>query len=415
MRAKLCNSDLQTTRSKNSQSKKLTRCSIICFYPQVLQTLNCTRILILLALVTTLLSWPTRNRINAAVLDETIRVAIVKSASEVTVAGDGLLVTNETGDALVVSLPATVKSVKDGLLVEGKLHRRLLFSASSAVYVNNKPYRGLAELSVADKGILVVNQLPLEEYLVGLINCEISSAWPIEAVKAQAIIARTYALNRKMARITSPYHMESSVIDQVYEGCLIEDSRSRRAVLETAGEVLTFGGAIIQAFYHSSCGGRTEASENVWGAQLSYLKGVDCQYCLTSPTATTWEYKLSLKEIEERLRVAGHKVSGLYDIKAGAVNSSGRLKQVVLLASKGGASISGDQFRKAVGYGAIKSTRFTLKSLKNEISFSGSGNGHGVGLCQWGAKQRALDGFGCGEILSYYYPGTELKKLSDIR
>jgi stage II sporulation protein D len=122
-----------------------------------------------------------------------------------------------------------------------------------------------------------------------------------------------------------------------------------------------------------------------------------------------------LKEIEERLRAAGHKVTGLYDIKPGALNSRGRLKQLILLASKGDSTISGEQFRKAVGYGVIKSTRFTLKKSKNEISFSGSGNGHGVGLCQWGAKQRALDGFASGEILSYYYPGTELKKLSDIR
>jgi stage II sporulation protein D len=365
--------------------------------------------------MTTVLSWTGMNGIHAAVLDETIRIAIVKSASEVTVSGDGLLVTNESGDALVVSLPATVRAVKDGLQVEGKLYRRLSFSASTAVYVNNKPYRGLAELTFADKGILVVNQLPLEEYLVGLINCEISSAWPIEAVKAQAIIARTYALNKKMSRLSAPYHLESSVIDQVYEGCLIEDSRARRAVLETEGVVLTFGGAVIQAFYHSSCGGRTEASENIWGAPFPYLKGVDCQYCLTSPSATAWEYKLPLKELEERLRAGGYKVSGLYDVKAGATNSRGRLKQVVLLASKGGCTISGEQFRKAVGYGVIKSTRFTPKNLKNEISFSGSGNGHGVGLCQWGAKQRALDGFECGEILTYYYPGTELKKLSDIR
>ena len=175
-------------------------------------------------------------------------------------------------------------------------------------------------------------------------------------------------------------------MDQVYEGCLIEDSRARRAVFETEGEVLTFGGAIIQAFYHSSCGGRTEASENVWGASLPYLKGVECQYCLTSPAATAWELTLSLKEIEERLRVAGHKVSGLYDIKAGALNSRGRLKQVALLAAKGGGSISGEQFRKAVGYGVIKSTRFTLKSAKNEISFSGTGYGHGVGLCQIGCQ-----------------------------
>jgi stage II sporulation protein D len=387
----------------------------MCFYLQVLHLLNRFYIIIVLVLAATALSWSEVDRINAAVLDETIRIAIVKSAPEVSVSGDGLLVTNETGNALVMSLPATVKSVKDGLLVEGKLYQSLSFSASSVVYVNNKPYRGLAELSLADKGILVVNQLPLEEYLVGLINCEISSAWPIEAVKAQAVIARTYALNKKKARINSPYHLESSVIDQVYEGCLIEDSRAHRAVSETAGEVLTYGGSIIQAFYHSSCGGSTEASENVWGASLPYLKGVECQYCLTSPTGTAWEFKLPLKEIEERLQAAGNKISGLYDIKPGTANSRGRLKDVALLATKGSCAISGDQFRKAIGYAVIKSTRFTVKNSKNEISFSGSGNGHGVGLCQWGAKQRALDGFDYGEILSYYYPGTELKKLSDIR
>lgn len=387
----------------------------MCFYLQVLRPFHRTYIIIFLSLAITIMSGSGMDWINAAVLDETIRIAIVKSAPEVTVSGDGILVTNEAGEPVVMSLPATVKSVKNDLLVGGKLFRRLSFSASSAVYVNNKPYRGLAELTVADKGVLVVNQLPLEEYLVGLINCEISSAWPIEAVKAQAIIARTYALNRKIARITSPYHMESSVIDQVYEGSLSEDSRARRAVLETEGEVLTFSGAIIQAFYHSSCGGRTEACENIWGASIPYLKGVECQYCLSSPSGTTWEYKLSLKEIEDRLRAAGYKVSGLYDIRQGPINSRGRLHQLILLASGGGDTISGDQFRKAIGYGVIKSTRFTMKNSKNEISFSGRGNGHGVGLCQWGAKQRALDGFGYEEILSYYYPGTELKKLSDIR
>ena len=362
----------------------------------------------------TFVSWSGENRINAAVLDETIRIAIVKSAVAVTVSGEGILVTNESGTPVDVTLPVTVKPVKDGILVDGTPFRKLIFSSSSVVYVNNKPYRGIAELSMVDRGVLVVNQLPLEEYLVGLINCEISSAWPIEAVKAQAIIARTYAMSRKIARLNAPYHMESSVLDQVYDGSQIEDSRARRAVVDTEGEVLTFDGTVIQAYYHSSCGGSTEASENVWGKAFPYLKGVECQYCFSSPTAAAWECKLSLKEIEERLQTSGYKLSGLTAIKAGALNSRGRLKQVVLLAARGGTTITGEQFRKAVGYGIIKSTRFSVKNSKNEIGFSGFGNGHGVGLCQWGAKQRAVDGFGSGEILSYYYPGTELKKLSEI-
>jgi len=385
------------------------------FYLQVLRLLNILIISICSLPVAIYLFWAGVGTTDAALLDETIRIAIVKSAPEVTVAGDGLLVTGDGGEAVVLSFPVTVKLSKNLLSADGKSFRRLIISATSAVYLNNKPYRGLAELTISDNGILVVNQLPLEEYLVGLINCEISSAWPIEAVKAQAVIARTYALSRKASRLNSAYHLESSVIDQVYEGCLIEDSRAQRAVMETEREVLTYGGEVIQAFYHSSCGGKTEASENVWGAALPYLKGVDCQYCQTSPSATLWDVKLSLSEIEGRLKAAGYKVSGLTGIKAGTLNSRGRLSQVILVASKGGLSLTGDQFRKVVGYGIIKSTRFTVKVGGGEASFTGSGNGHGVGLCQWGAKQRALDGFSYKEILSYYYPGTELKKQSGLK
>lgn len=384
------------------------------FYHWVLRLLNIYIILFLMP-IAVLWSWAGVGSTDAALLDETIRIAIVKSAQEVTVSGEGLLVTGDRDEAVVLNLPVTVRYTKDGLVADGKQVRRLVFSATSAVYINNKPYRGLAEFSRTDNGILVVNQLSLEDYLVGLINCEISSAWPIEAVKAQAVIARTYALSRKASRVNSPYHLESSVIDQVYEGCLIEDSRARRAVSETEHEVLTYGGSIIQAFYHSSCGGKTEASENVWGSALPYLKGVECQYCQTSPTATVWEQKLSLVEIEERLRSAGYKISGVTGIKNGPTNSRGRLKHVLIVAAKGGLSLTGDQFRKAVGYGVIKSTRFTVKIADGEARFAGSGNGHGVGLCQWGAKQRALDGFDYSEILSYYYPGTELKKMSGSR
>lgn len=359
--------------------------------------------------------WGAGRRTSAAVPDETIRIAILKNGAVVTVAGDGILATRENGDALALAAPVDIKPENAGISANGMFCRRLRISAPLAVYVNGKPYRGVIEITSADKGLLVVNELSLEDYLVGLINCEISSAWPIEAVKAQAVIARTYAINRKNARKNALYHLESSVMDQVYDGCLIEDSRARRAVTETAGEVLTYDGAVIQAFYHSNCGGRTEAAANVWGGTSPpYLKGVECQYCLTS-TSSVWEQRLTLRVIEERLKAAGLKVAGVSDIRTGVRNNRGRLKNIVVVSSRGEVAVGGDQFRKAVGYGVIKSTNFTVKVAGGEAFFSGLGNGHGVGLCQWGAKQRALDGFGYGEILSYYYPGTELKKLSDIR
>jgi stage II sporulation protein D len=355
-----------------------------------------------------------RNESGAAIPAETIRVAILKNAPSVTVDGDGIIATRESGAAVALISPVLIKPGKNSVIVDGTAYRRLTFSASSAVYVNGKPYRGVAEASPGEKGVLVVNELQLEEYLVGLINCEISSAWPIEAVKAQAVIARTYALNRKQARSTSFYHLESSVIDQVYDGCEIEDSRARRGVYDTAGEVLSYQGAVIQAFYHSNCGGKTEASENVWGKRLPYLAGVDCRYCLTS-NSSAWELKISLQELEERLKSAGYKVNGVSDVRPGARNNRGRLKNVVVVSPRNEISLTGDQFRKAIGYGVIKSTNFTVLVEKGEAGFSGLGNGHGVGLCQWGTKQRALDGFGYDEILSYYYPGIDLIKFSDIR
>ncbi|KAB0669577.1 SpoIID/LytB domain-containing protein [Oryzomonas sagensis] len=351
---------------------------------------------------------------DAALSSDTIRVAIAKNAQGVTVDGEGLLAVRENGAAVAVKAPVTVKASRGEVAVDGVTYRRLVFSAASAVRINGKPYRGIAEISFSDKGLVVVNELPLEDYLVGLINCEISSAWPIEAIKAQAVIARTYAINRREARRNALYHLESSVIDQVYNGCEIEDSRARRGVSETTGEVLTYDGAVIQAFYHSNCGGKTEAAENVWGASIPYLKGVDCQYCLLS-SSSSWDQRLPLKELEGRLRAAGFKAAGLTDIRGGARNNRGRLKNVIAVAQRGDIAITGDQFRKAVGYGVIKSTNFTVRVVNGDAVFSGLGNGHGVGLCQWGAKQRALEGFSYAEILSYYYPGTELKKLSGIR
>lgn len=385
----------------------------LCLYQYALRSLNihiCGAVFLVVALVLLAMAPVTAD----AAPDQSIRVAIVKNAASVAIDGFGLLVSRENGEALDLAPPVNILSGANAVYVNGVAYRRLTFASSLVVFVNGKPYRGVAEISAGEKGLLVVNELPLEEYLVGLINCEISSAWPIEAVKAQAVIARTYALNRKDARKTALYQLESTVIDQVYDGCLIEDSRAKRAVTETAGEVLTYKGAIIQAFYHSNCGGRTEASENIWGASMPYLKGVECEYCLIS-TNSGWEKTLTLKDSEEKFRAAGLHVTGLTDIRPGVRNSRGRLRNVVLVTSHGEVSLPGDQFRKVLGYGIIKSTNFTVKVANGEATFNGIGNGHGVGLCQWGAKQRALEGFVYSEIITYYYPGTVLKKFFDIR
>jgi stage II sporulation protein D len=344
---------------------------------------------------------------------EVIRVALVKGAESVRLEGNGILATDENGEPLRDNSPFYVSRGKDGLTVNGKLMHRLTASAALFMVVNGRKYHGKVEISPADKGVLVVNELPLEDYLVGLINCEISSQWPMEAIKAQAVVARTYAVYQKEARKNALYQLESTVMDQVYEGCDIEDIRAARGVRETNGEVLTYEDKVIQAFYHSNCGGHTEASENVWGVPLPYLKGVDCVYCLMAPSVR-WEQTIPLKRVESLLKSNGYQVNGLRDIKAGTKNRSGRVTELTLFCAKGSLTISAVNLRKAIGYSVIRSTNFEVRSAGDDVFFAGIGYGHGVGLCQWGAKQRALDGFDYREILSYYYPGTRLEKNTAI-
>jgi stage II sporulation protein D len=338
---------------------------------------------------------------------EIIRVALIKGTESVRLEGIGVLAADENGKPFIDKAPYYLVRTKDGLSVNGKAMHRLTVSAPVFILVNGKKYHGNIEISPADKGLLIVNELPLEDYLVGLINCEISSQWPMEAIKAQAVIARSYAVYQKEMRKNAIYHLESTVMDQVYDGCEIEDSRAGRGVKETTGEVLTYKGNVIQAFYHSNCGGHTESSENVWGFSLPYMQGVDCSYCLATPSAK-WEQTLPLNRIETLLKGNGYQVAGLLDIRTGRKNRSGRVTDLTLMSAKGRLTVSAVNFRKIIGYTVIKSTNFEARIVGDDAVFTGIGYGHGVGLCQWGAKQRAGDGFDYREILSYYYPGTRL-------
>lgn len=343
-----------------------------------------------------------------------IRVAILKGADSVTIDGNGLLALPDSGAALVVDTPLTLRNSKGTILMNGASHRRIRFSAADQIKVNGKPYRGLLEVVFQKNGLLVINELPLEQYLVGVINSEISSTWPMETIKVQAVIARTYAVAKRTERSKALFHLESTVMDQAYDGSDQEDSRAARGVHETEGQILTYKGAAIQAFYHANCGGKTEASQNVWGVALPYLQGIDCQYCATG-NSSTWEQALPLSRIENALKSAGQKVSGLSDIKAGSRNNRDRLTTVLLVSDRGTITLPATKFRMAVGSTTIKSTNFTVRVENGTSFFSGIGYGHGVGLCQWGARQRALDGFSYTEILSYYYPGTRLSNIAELQ
>lgn len=340
---------------------------------------------------------------------ETIRVAVFTGVERVRVSGHGLVAVDERGARFSVSFPAVVRRERSGISIGGAPTRSLRILSPGVIQVNGKGYRGTIEVMPAARGLLVIDELLLEEYLVGLINCEISSNWPMEAVKAQAVVARSFALYQKEARKNSLYHLESTVHDQVYEGCDIEDSRAARAVEETRGEVVTYEGRIIQAFFHSSCGGHTENSDTVWALRQPYLRGVECSYCATSPSIL-WEQTIPRRKLESLLRANGFPVSGIRSVRAVSRNRSGRIESLEFVSGNGTIVIPAVRFRKIAGYGVVRSTDFEVTSVDDDFVFIGVGYGHGVGLCQWGAKQRAEDGFGYQEILSYYYPGTRVEK-----
>ncbi len=345
--------------------------------------------------------------VAASTSDETIRVALFTDVPRVLVSGDGLLFNDAAGSRLLLSPPVTVASEWGGVSVAGGTTRSLTIFSAGIIRINGRGYRGTIRITPATRGLLVINELLLEEYLIGLINAEISSQWPIEAVKAQAVVARSYALFQKASRSNQPFHLETSVLDQVYAGSDGEDGRALRAVEETCGQVLEYEGRVAQTFFHANCGGHTEDSENVWMKRVPYLRGVVCAYCNPSPAAM-WETSLDGTRIETALRNAGYRVAGLRDMVVQARFPSGRVRTVGLRSQTGTVSLPAVTLRKLLGYTVIRSTNFTVRRLGDSFLFAGAGYGHGVGLCQWGAKGRAEEGFSYREILAYYYPGTRL-------
>lgn len=268
-------------------------------------------------------------------------------------------------------------------------------------------YSGKIEVWKGKKGLYVVNELPLEEYVESVVAAEVGTDWEIEALKAQAVIARTYAVYKKnKISIQEPiYHLTSSVLHQVYNGNN-SNFQITSAVLATEGEILTYNGEPIEALYHSTCGGRTENPEEVFGKKIPYMRSVESR-CDLSPY-WIWERKIPLSEIEKALKLK--RIKGL-EIKSRT--STGRAMQILIRSDQGDIMIKATDLRRSLGWSKLPSTFFEVKKNGNSVIFEGRGYGHGVGLCQWGALQMAREGKTYREILSFFYPGTEIRRYED--
>ena len=293
---------------------------------------------------------------------------------------------------------------------------RLFPLQEEAVRVNGRRFRGIVDVvRQTEAALLVVNHLDLEEYLYGVLQHEVPHEWPREMLEVQAILARTYALYKKMENVDKDYDLSSTVLSQRYGGREEEKRRARDAVDQTVGKVLVYQGTLFPAFYHSTCGGHTEDAVQVkfLKKELPPLAGRDCPYCTTSPFYR-WQRSFLYSDLALRLTRAGYKVSGLKEIKTGPENPSGRVTTLNLIHREGELAIPAIDFRLAIGPSELRSTRFRLENGWERVTFVGSGWGHGVGLCQWGAHEMAKRGFSVGQILSFYYPGSEIRELVRI-
>ena len=272
--------------------------------------------------------------------------------------------------------------------------------------VNGVHYVGNIEVFRGRDSMYLINELPLEEYIKDVVSAEVGASWDMEALKVQAVISRTYAVFQKNKNGTNGnYDLTSSVLHQVYKGSSI-DARISYAVMDTEGEVLTYDSAPIEAFYHSTSGGKTEDPVEVFGKSYPYLKPVESN-CELSPY-WIWERRIPAEEIEKALQVKGIK-----DLQIKSFTSTERVKTLDVTNNAGVLNVKATDLRKLLGWSRLPSTNFTVSRENYDYIFSGKGYGHGIGLCQWSALEMAKEGKTYKEILNYFYPGTKLEKYED--
>ena len=313
--------------------------------------------------------------------------------------------------------------------------------------LNQRRYRGRLQVLPLGSGVQVINHVPLETYLASVVGSEMPASWPQQALRAQAVAARTYALKgRKPAAV---YDLKATVASQVYRGIEAETPSTREAVAATRGLVLTYGSGLIDAVFHSSSGGNTESSGDLWSQQLPYLVSVP-DFDQASPVAQ-WRQPLPA----DLLVRAFAEIGGVRNIEVLATTPTGRVRQARVVGPSGQLLLSGAALRTRLG---LKSTwvRFELEVPDPPASLAasratpaplpppplpafslpaagfeaalepaapiplpqwvavGRGFGHGIGMSQWGALAMARRGDSFSAILSHYYRGTQLRPYGEL-
>jgi stage II sporulation protein D len=270
------------------------------------------------------------------------------------------------------------------------------------IFINDTWYRGRVLVMPVDGKVTAINWVDLEAYLYSVLGAEMPASWPQEALKAQAVAARSYALYRRDRSAANPFDVGGTTAHQVYKGLASEAPSTIAAVNATQGQVLTHGGRVIEAVFHSSSGGHTENVEDIWQRPVPYLRSVP-DYDQEAPVFR-WSETFSASQFQQR-------VTGIGQLRAVATERAtprGRVVSMRLQGSQGSRTLTGAELRQALG---LRSTLFSIAIQGDTIRVEGRGFGHGLGMSQWGARTLALQGYAYAQILSHYYQGTVLSQI----
>lgn len=329
-----------------------------------------------------------------------VRILIAKGASFTVTSESALYVDSVDSGGSVLKLDETYVGKKVLSLT------RILFDGKSA--------GNLVTVAREGSALCLVSLLPLNNYLAGVLKGEMGLSFPGEALKAQAVAARTYYLAKRAENGNKPYDITGTVEHQVVA---FEDIDKLIPYVDaTAGECLTYNGAIITAFFHASSGGMLTTPSLVWGdaGQYPYYSVYSDPW---SDKKVKWQVQIGRFFMKTLFVRAGLTVAADAFATAVAVTSYGpdlRAKTISVTFSDGSRhAVGGEQLRKIVGWGVIKSTLFTVsyREQSQEFVFEGIGAGHGVGMSQWGARTMADAGKTYREILAFYYTGCALQQI----
>ena len=288
-------------------------------------------------------------------------------------------------------------------------------SDKRGIWVNSKRYTGDIKVISNDNKIFVINLIGIEKYLNSVVGSEMPYKWHLEALKAQAIASRTYALKKQSHEL---YDIDSTQSNQVYNGLESSTYKTRRAVRNTRSLVITHKNKLINALFHSSSGGMTENSEDVWSDPYPYLVTVK-DFDQKNPKIK-WKKEVSKSELMKLFPIIG----GIEQIKVLNISRTGRIKNLKISGIYSEKVITGKEFRSKL---RLKSTLFRpiisdylydkkeINKQKKIQSYPyliiyGQGSGHGVGMSQWGARYMADKGYKATQILKYFYKGVNIKQ-----